>query len=92
MSTVPPAEIAYQKAHASDFNADGVSAFCITGEIVVVVAVALRIYSRKVSRISLQADDWTLIVAMILSLTAVILFDMRGECRSVFVMDHSGNS
>ena len=79
MSTVPPEEIAYQKAHASDFNGGGISAFCITGEIVVVLAVALRIYSRRVSRISLQADDFTLIAATILSLTAVILSDVRGE-------------
>ena len=71
-------EIAYQQAHASDFNAGGLSAFCITGEILVVVAVLLRVYSRKISGISLQADDITLIISMVLSLTAVILLDVRG--------------
>ena len=71
-------EIAYQRAHASDFNADGLSAFCITGEVLVVVAVLLRVYSRRISGIPLQADDVTLIIAMVLSLTAVILFDVRG--------------
>ncbi|KAL8937911.1 MAG: hypothetical protein Q9211_003451 [Gyalolechia sp. 1 TL-2023] len=74
---VPQQEIAYQKAHASDFNAAGLSAFCIAGEIVVVVAVLLRVYSRKIARIPLQADDFTLIVAMVLSVAGVILFDVR---------------
>ncbi|KAI4166704.1 MAG: hypothetical protein LQ343_007827 [Gyalolechia ehrenbergii] len=77
MAAVPEQEIAYQKAHASDFNAGGLSAFCIAGEIIVVVAVLLRVYSRKVARIALQADDFTLIVAMVLSVAAVILFDVR---------------
>ena len=76
--SVPPEEIAYQQAHAGDFNADGLSTFCIVGELVVAVAVLLRVWSRKLAGIGLQADDYTLIVAMFLSLTAVILMDVRG--------------
>ena len=74
-----PEEIARQKAHASDFNADGLSTFCIVGEIVLFAAVMLRVYSRRIAQIPLQADDFTLIVAIVLSLTAVILFDVRGK-------------
>ena len=77
MATVSPSEIAYQQAHASDFNADGLSAFCIAGEVIVAAAVALRFWSRRISGISLEADDWTLLVAMLLSVTAIILFDVR---------------
>ncbi|KAL8925333.1 MAG: hypothetical protein Q9208_003623 [Pyrenodesmia sp. 3 TL-2023] len=77
MAEASEQEIAYQKAHASDFNAGGLSAFCIAGEIIVVVAVMLRVYSRKLTQIALKADDYTLIVALVLSVAAVILFDVR---------------
>ena len=77
MTTVSPSQIAYEQAHAADFNADGLSAFCIAGEIIVACAVALRFYSRRISNIGLEADDWTLLVASVLSLTAVILLDVR---------------
>ena len=85
MAAVPPQEIAYQKAHASDFNAGGLSAFCIAGEIIVFAAVILRVYSRKIARIPLQADDFTLIVAMVLSVAAVILFDIRGKHHQLWL-------
>ncbi|KAL8938356.1 MAG: hypothetical protein Q9216_003936, partial [Gyalolechia sp. 2 TL-2023] len=77
MAAVSDSEIAYQRSHASEFNAGGLSAFCIAGEILVVIAVLLRVYSRKIAHIALQADDFTLIVAMVLSVAAVILFDVR---------------
>ncbi|KAL8642970.1 MAG: hypothetical protein Q9228_000415 [Teloschistes exilis] len=66
-------QIAYQQAHASEFNAQGLAAFSITGVILVGVATILRIYSRKISRIPLEVDDYTLIVASILSIIAVML-------------------
>ena len=65
--SVPPEEIAYQKANASDFNADGLSAFCISGVIIVTAAVMLRIWSRKLQKIPLQADDYTLVVSLVRS-------------------------
>lgn len=86
MAEASEQEIAYQKAHASDFNAGGLSAFCIAGEIIVVVAVMLRVYSRKLTQIALQADDYTLIVALVLSVAAVILFDVRGMLQHGFTM------
>lgn len=53
MEAVPERESAYQKAHVSDFNAGGLSTFCISGEIIVLVAVILRVYSPKLTRIAL---------------------------------------
>ncbi|KAL9101698.1 MAG: hypothetical protein Q9163_003063 [Psora crenata] len=63
--SVPPEEIAYQKAHASDYNAQGLNAFCIVGMCVVTVGVALRLWSRKMQKIAWQSDDYTLIVALV---------------------------
>ena len=54
------------------------SAFRIAGEIIMVIAVSLCVYSRKISHMPLQGDDCTLIIAMFSSVTAVILFDVRG--------------
>ncbi|KAL8731714.1 MAG: hypothetical protein Q9181_004203 [Wetmoreana brouardii] len=68
-----PEQIAYQQAHASEFNAVGLSAFSIVGVILVGLATILRVYSRRISRIPLQADDYTLIIASILSIIAVML-------------------
>ncbi|KAL8706261.1 MAG: hypothetical protein Q9201_000698, partial [Fulgogasparrea decipioides] len=68
-----PEQIAYQQAHASEFNAGGLGEFSIVGVILVGLATILRIYSRKISRIPLQADDYTLIIASILSIIAVML-------------------
>ncbi|KAL9605843.1 MAG: hypothetical protein Q9179_000991 [Wetmoreana sp. 5 TL-2023] len=59
-----PEQIAYQQAHASEFNAGGLGEFSIVGVILVGLATILRIYSRKISRIPLQADDYTLIIAL----------------------------
>ena len=63
--SVPPEEIAWQQAHASDYNAQGLNAFCIVGMCVVTVAVALRLWSRKMQKIPWQSDDWTLVVALV---------------------------
>ncbi|KAL9583971.1 MAG: hypothetical protein Q9212_002392 [Teloschistes hypoglaucus] len=66
-------QIAYQQAHASEFNAQGLAAFSIAGVILVGAATILRVCSRKISRIPLEVDDYTLIVASILSIIAVML-------------------
>lgn len=81
-------QIAYQQAHASEFNAQGLAGFSIAGVILVGAATILRVYSRKISRIPLEVDDYTLIVASILSIIAVMLNATTGMLPiSLFEMD-----
>ncbi|KAL8822810.1 MAG: hypothetical protein Q9191_006463 [Dirinaria sp. TL-2023a] len=70
-----PEEVAYQQAHWNDNSAGGLTAFSITGSVIVLVATILRVWSRELAGISLQADDYTLIVAAVLSIIAVELTD-----------------
>ena len=53
-------QVDYQVAHAAGFNCEGLNTFTITLMSIVTLAVALRLWSRKVARVGWKADDYTL--------------------------------
>ena len=73
-------DINYQLAHAGDFNAVGLNTFTIALMIIVSVAVALRLYSRKIAKIDWKSDDYTLIAGWVsLGLSTALLWKGMGR-------------
>ena len=72
MVQLTPADIAYQKAHIKDDRRGDIivsHAICIT---LAFLAVILRFISRKLGKIKIQADDYTIIAALFFALGEVI--------------------
>lgn len=59
------ADIDYQLAHAGDFNCEGLNTLTLTLVVVVTVALLLRMWSRRLAKIELKADDYTLIAGWV---------------------------
>lgn len=55
----------YQLAHADDFNCEGLNTYTIALMSVVTLAVALRLWSRKVAGIDWRSDDYTLVAGWV---------------------------
>ncbi|KAG8529269.1 uncharacterized protein KY384_005904 [Bacidia gigantensis] len=68
MPSPPPDVIAYQRNHASDFNAGGLEAFIIAGVCIITILVGLRLWSRKMQKIAWKSDDFTLIGALLITI------------------------
>lgn len=59
-------KLAYQKAHPGEFSCPGLNAFTITFMVIITAAVCSRFWSRKLARIPLKADDYLLLVALVI--------------------------
>ena len=55
----------YQLAHADEFNCEGLNTYTITLMSIVTVAVALRLWSRRIARIDWRSDDYTLVAGWV---------------------------
>ena len=55
----------YQLAHAGEFNCEGLNTYTIALMSVVTVAVALRLWSRKIAGIDWRSDDYTLVAGWV---------------------------
>lgn len=67
MALPTPKEIQYQEEHIHDDRSGNIvtsHAICIT---IAVIAVLLRLISRRMIKASIQADDWMIIVALVRS-------------------------
>ena len=63
--SLPSAEIAYQQAHIGD---DRQYQFIVTNVVCLIasiIVVCLRFFSRSVTKASLGADDWTILIALV---------------------------
>ena len=72
MVQLSPQEIEYQKLHVHDDRSQDIvssHAICIT---LAFLAVVLRFLSRKLGKIPIGADDWTIILAFVFGLGEVI--------------------
>ena len=83
MAPVPPLPfptevIEYQLAHPNDYCAGPLLALCMAGICIVFPAVALRFWGRRLQKIPLLADDWTLLGATFLSCGAVVMLLIKG--------------
>ena len=67
MPVLSPADVQYQTQHISDDKSKQLLATCIVSSCVASVAVALRIFARRVNRLetSLQLDDYMTIIAFV---------------------------
>ena len=74
----PPEVIDYQLAHPNDYCAGPLLATCIAGICIVFPAVALRFWGRRLQKIPLLADDWTLLGAAFLSCGAIVMLLIKG--------------
>ena len=66
MSGISPASLQYQEEHLYADKTPGLKAVYFLGLFLSVLSVALRIVSRRLARAPLKADDWTIIVAVVL--------------------------
>lgn len=62
-----PADIQYQKDHINDTNAPAVLTACIICFTLAVIAVSLRVLSRRMAAASLGKDDYMIFVALVSS-------------------------
>lgn len=62
---LPPAEAGYQLAHVGESRAVLMLAPMYGGVALSFVAVLLRFASRRISKTRLQADDWTIVAALV---------------------------
>ena len=74
----PPEVINYQLAHPDEYCAGPLLALGVAGICIVFVAVALRFWGRRLQKIPLLADDWTLLGATFLSCGAVVMLLIKG--------------
>ena len=58
-------DIDYQLAHANDFNCVGLNAFTIIMMNIVTGALILRLWARKIAKIELKSDDYTLMLGWV---------------------------
>ncbi|KAI9675382.1 MAG: hypothetical protein M1817_001286 [Caeruleum heppii] len=98
MSQMPPptpeqlASLEYQKAHITDNQQPRLRATNIAMGVVATVAVALRLYSRRLVKVKLQSDDYCIIVALLLTWGTVgLTFELidRGLGKHAILVDPS---
>ena len=65
MAGIAPSSLQFQLAHIHDDRSLGLKVVEILGLILATAAVALRIASRRVSKVPLKADDITIIIALV---------------------------
>ena len=65
MSTIPQADIDYQKSHPNETSTGGLADLLIVGFVVCQTGVLLRMWTRRLQKVPLQADDYTLIAAAV---------------------------
>ena len=65
MSTLSPKEIAHQKAHIHDDRSTELYGAQITCFLLAVIAVALRLISRRLIKAKLMADDYMILFALV---------------------------
>lgn len=63
--TIPPAELQYQLHHIHENESPALGAFFIVCMVLSAVFVAVRLVSRKIMRIGLQADDYTILAGLV---------------------------
>lgn len=66
MSTIPQNEIDYQKSHPNETSTGGLAELLIVGFVICETAALLRIWTRRLQKVPLQADDYTLLAAAVL--------------------------
>ena len=64
-SKLPPKEVQRQLSHKDEFNAGGLAPFLITIQIVSTIAVGMRFWARRMAKVSLRSDDYTLLAALV---------------------------
>ncbi|KAL8868544.1 MAG: hypothetical protein Q9174_004921, partial [Haloplaca sp. 1 TL-2023] len=67
MSTLSPEEIAHQKAHIHDDRSAELYGAQITCFLLAVIAVALRLVSRRLIKAKIMADDYMILLALFLA-------------------------
>ena len=66
MASLTPSEMQYQATHASDDRSQNIIAAVVACLCLACIAVGMRFYGRKMSKTPLGADDWMILVALVL--------------------------
>ena len=80
----PQEEIDRQMALKHEYSLGNITAFIIAGLVIVTVAVLLRLWARRLSKIPWRSDDYTLMIALVCSSNkhcheTVVMFGLRRE-------------
>ena len=62
---IPEEEKQRQLARAGEYSQEGLPEFIIAGMVIITAALGLRLWSRRMVKIDLKSDDYTLIVAWV---------------------------
>lgn len=66
-NSLPPAEAQYQLAHINDNKKRSIAAAYIVCVPIIFLAVIMRFVSRRIGRTSYGADDWIMVLGLVLS-------------------------
>lgn len=67
MASIPPEKLKYMEEHPNDNRAPGIIACGTVCLVTVVIVVAMRFLSRRMSRASLGLDDFLIFIALVCS-------------------------
>ena len=85
MATFPPAELQYQLDHQGDDESRQLAAFFIVCMVLSAFFVAVRLVSRKLMKLGLQVDDYTILAGLVRMSYA----DLNGHTESYSqLLDH----
>ena len=65
MASLSPSEVQYQQEHIHEDKAANIIAACGICITAAYLAVILRFVSRRLSKTSLQSDDYTIVIALV---------------------------
>lgn len=74
MATIPPNEIQYELENTHDNRAPNIIVSYTVCLSLAFIAVALRFVARRVSKASLRADDWWIVISLVYSLQEMLHF------------------
>ena len=65
MPALTPEQVAFYKAHSGDDLRPNETASLVCGLLAAIVAIGARITARRISRVQLGPEDWTIFAAMV---------------------------
>lgn len=62
---ISPEERAYQLAHPDETSTQGLEAYCIVGLCVIEIAVALRLWGKRLQKLEVMLEDYLLMICAV---------------------------
>ncbi|MCJ1457821.1 hypothetical protein MMC28_008190 [Mycoblastus sanguinarius] len=91
MASLTPSEMQYQLSHASEDRSGNVIAAVVACLCLAFIAVGMRLFGRRMTKTSLGADDWMILVALFFNViyaTSTLILVRFGLGRHAITLEH----